>query len=255
MGHTSCVAATLRTRLRSIARRLARAYGDAPAPRRLPPLDELVLTILSQNTNDTNRDRAYADLRRTFPSWDDVADAPIPAIARAIRSGGLAPTKAPRIRHVLRALRSEDVALDERALRGLEDHVLWDQLVALPGVGPKTAACVLLFSLDRPFFPVDTHIHRLAIRLGLVPPNATAVAAQAALQDAIAPADVYPAHMNLIRHGRHVCVARRPLCSVCVLADLCPRVGVGEGGDERSPVRGTDRRNATVKKRVTPRSG
>ena len=95
-------------------------------------------------------------------------------------------------------------------------------------MGPKTAACVLLFSLDRPFFPVDTHIHRLAIRLGLVPPKATAIAAQAALQDAITPADVYPVHMNLIRHGRHVCRARRPRGSACVLADRCPRVGVSE---------------------------
>ena len=222
------MATTLRARLRTIARRLARAYGDPPAPRRLPPLDELVLTILSQNTNDTNRDRAYADLRRTFPTWDDVADAPILAIARAIRSGGLAPTKAPRIKEVFRALRGDGVALDDRALRGHGDGALWDRLVALPGVGPKTAACVLLFSLDRPFFPVDTHVHRVAIRLGLVPPKATAIAAQAALQEAIAPADVYAAHMNLIRHGRHVCLARRPLCSACVLADRCPRVGVSE---------------------------
>jgi len=228
MHHTSGVATTLRSRLRTIARRLARAYGAAPAPRRLPPLDELVLTILSQNTNDTNRDRAYADLRRTFPAWDDVADAPIPAIARAIRSGGLAPTKAPRIKAVLRGLRADGVALDERALRGLDDTALWDRLIGLPGVGPKTAACVLLFSLDRPFFPVDTHIHRLAIRLGLVPPKATAIAAQTALQAAITTTDVYPAHLNLIRHGRHVCLARRPICSACVLADLCPRVGVSE---------------------------
>ena len=222
------MATALRSRLRTITRRLARAYGEPPPPRRLPPLDELILTILSQNTNDTNRDRAYADLRRRFPTWDDVADAPIPAIASAIRSGGLAPTKAPRIREVLRALRAEGRVLDHRALRGLDDGMLWDRLVALPGVGPKTAACVLLFSLDRPFFPVDTHIHRIAIRLGLVPANATAVAAQAALQSAIAPADVYAAHLNLIRHGRHVCVARRPLCSDCVLADRCPRVGVRE---------------------------
>ena len=228
MRHTSGVASSLRTQLRTIARRLARQYGDPPAPRRLPPLDELVLTILSQNTNDTNRDRAYADLRRTFSTWDDVADAPIPAIANAIRSGGLAPTKAPRIKEVLRALRADGIALDDHALRGIDDQALWDRLIALPGVGPKTAACVLLFSLDRPFFPVDTHVHRLAIRLGLVPPKATAIAAQALVQEAIAPADVYPAHLNLIRHGRHVCVARRPLCSACVLADLCPRVGVSE---------------------------
>ena len=217
---------SLPARLRQIARRLRRAYGAPPAPRRLPPLDELVLTILSQNTNDTNRDRAYADLRHRLPEWDDVADAPLPVIERAIRSGGLAPTKAPRIRAVLRALRDRGISLDDRALRRIRHDRLYDLLVALPGVGPKTAACVLLFSLDRPYFPVDTHVHRVAIRLGLVPPKATAVQTQAQLQAALAAAEMYVVHMNLIRHGRHVCVALRPICSQCVLNDICPKIGV-----------------------------
>jgi len=220
------VPVTLRARLRRIARRLRRAYGEPPPPRRLPPLDELVLTILSQNTNDTNRDRAYADLRAKLPSWDDVADAPLPVIERAIRGGGLAPTKAPRIRAVLRALRDRGIGLDDRALRRIRHDRLYDLLVGLPGVGPKTAACVLLFSLDRPYFPVDTHVHRVAIRLGLVPANATAVRAQELLQAALAPDEMYEVHMNLIRHGRHVCVALRPICSQCVLADGCPKIGV-----------------------------
>lgn len=185
-----------------------------------------MLTILSQNTSDTNRDRAYADLRRTLPSWEDVADAPIPVIERAIRGGGLAPTKAPRIRTVLRAIRDRGIALDARALRRIRHDRLFELLVALPGVGPKTAACVLLFSLDRPYFPVDTHVHRVAIRLGLVPPKATAVRTQELLQAALAPDDMYEAHMNLIRHGRHVCVALRPMCSQCPLNILCPKVGV-----------------------------
>ena len=217
---------TLPARLRQIARRLRRAYGAPPAPRRLPPLDELVLTILSQNTNDTNRDRAYADLRAKLPAWEDVADAPLPVIERAIRSGGLAPTKAPRIRAVLRALRDRGITLDDRALRRIRHDRLFDLLVGLPGVGPKTAACVLLFSLDRPYFPVDTHVHRVAIRLGLVAPRSTAVQTQAQLQAALASGEMYEVHMNLIRHGRHVCVALRPICSQCVLNDLCPRVGV-----------------------------
>ncbi len=217
---------TLRARLRQIAARLRRAYGPPPAPRRLPPLDELVLTILSQNTNDTNRDRAYADLRGRLPAWDDVADAPLPVIERAIRSGGLAPTKAPRIRAVLRALRDRGSALDDRALRRIRHDRLFALLVGLPGVGPKTAACVLLFSLDRPYFPVDTHVHRVAIRLGLVPSNATAVRTQETLQAALAAEQMYEVHMNLIRHGRHVCVALRPICSQCVLNDLCPKIGV-----------------------------
>lgn len=209
-----------------VARRLRRAYGAPPAPRRLPPLDELVLTILSQNTNDTNRDRAYAGLRRSLPTWEDVAAAPLPVIERAIRVGGLAPTKAPRIRAVLRALRDRGIALDDHALRRIRHDRLFALLVGLPGVGPKTAACVLLFSLGRPYFPVDTHVHRVAIRLGLVPENATAVKTQDALQAALAPADMYEAHMNLIRHGRHVCVALRPICSQCVLNDICPKIGV-----------------------------
>ena len=220
------MAVTLPARLRQIARRLRRAYGLPPPPRRLPPLDELVLTILSQNTNDTNRDRAYADLRAKLPAWEDVAAAPLPVIERAIRSGGLAPTKAPRIRAVLRALRDRGIALDDRALRRIRHDRLFDLLVALPGVGPKTAACVLLFSLDRPYFPVDTHVHRVAVRLGLVAPRSTAVQTQAQLQGALAPADMYEVHMNLIRHGRHVCVALRPVCSQCVLNDLCPKIGV-----------------------------
>ena len=214
--------------MRSVARRLRLAHGPPPAPRRLPPLEELVLTILSQNTNDVNRDRAYADLRRRFPSWDEVADAPVGAIAQAIERGGLGPTKAPRLRKVLRAIRDTGTTLDGRALRGLDDETLWDLLVSLPGVGPKTAACVLLFSLDRPYFPVDTHVHRIAVRLGLVPPRADAVVAQTLLQRAVPDELVYELHMNLIRHGRQVCVARRPLCSECVLREVCPRVGVVE---------------------------
>ena len=217
---------SLRARLRLIARRLRRSYGEPPAPRRLPPLDELVLTILSQNTNDTNRDRAYADLRHVLPDWDEVADAPIPVIERAIRGGGLAPTKAPRISTVLRAIRDRGIALDDRALRRIRHDRLFELLVALPGVGPKTAACVLLFSLGRPYFPVDTHVHRIAIRLGLVSVKATAVQAQQQLQDAVDPKDMYEVHMNLIRHGRHVCVALRPICSECVLNDRCPKIGV-----------------------------
>jgi len=215
-----------RRRLRAIARRLVKAYGTPPPPRHLPPLEELVLTVLSQHTSDTNRDRAYADLRRRFADWDEVADAPLPALARAIRRGGLGPTKAVRIRAMLRGIRDGGVPLDDRAFTAMTDQGLWDTLVALPGVGPKTAACVLLFSLDRPFFPVDTHVHRVAKRLGLVPARADAVATQASFQESVADDEMYPLHMNLIRHGREVCTAERPRCSECVLRDLCPRIGV-----------------------------
>jgi endonuclease-3 len=221
------VPSSLRARLRTIVGRLRRAYGDPPEPRRLPPIDELVLTILSQNTSDLNRDRAYADLRRAHPTWAAVADARSRSIARAIKRGGLSLTKAPRIKAALRALRDRGIALDgPRPLAGMRATAIWDLLLGLPGVGPKTAACVLLFSLERPCFPVDTHVHRISIRLGLVPPGSSAIRAQEVLQAAVAPPDVYELHMGLIRHGRAVCVARRPLCSQCALADICPRVGV-----------------------------
>ena len=216
----------MRRRLAAILRRLRAAYGSPPAPRRLPPLDELVLTVLSQNTNDVNRDRAYADLRARFPRWDDVADAPLPAIAKAIRRGGLAPTKSVRIREMLRELRARGMPLDERAFARMRSRPLWDLLIGLKGVGPKTVAIVLLFSLGRPFFPVDTHVHRVSRRLGLVPDAADAARAQELLQAVVPARDVYDLHVLLIRHGRETCVARRPFCSRCPLSDLCPRIGV-----------------------------
>jgi len=123
-------------------------------------------------------------------------------------------------------LRDREIALDDHALIGMRSKPLWDLLVSLTGVGPKTAACVLLFSLGRPYFPVDTHVHRVARRLGLVEESADAVVAQEVLQAAVPPNEMYALHMHLIRHGREVCVARRPLCSQCVLSSLCPRIGV-----------------------------
>jgi endonuclease-3 len=127
---------------------------------------------------------------------------------------------------MLRGIRDSGVPLDARAFTGVADHELWDTLLALPGVGPKTAACVLLFSLDRPYFPVDTHVHRVAIRLGLVPPRSNAIVTQAAFQESVPDDEMYALHMNLIRHGREVCTAQRPRCSECVLRELCPRIGV-----------------------------
>ena len=173
-----------------------------------------------------NRDRAYADLRRRFPTWDDVADAPTPAVASAIRRGGLGPTKAVRIRGALRGLRRRAVPLDARAFATGAPEETWERLRELPGVGPKTAACVLLFSLGEPYFPVDTHVHRIAKRLGLVPPRATAEQSQELLQRAVPAEMVYALHMQLIRHGRAICRAPRPLCDECVLLEICPRVGV-----------------------------
>src|SRR4029078_10744034 len=191
----------MKRRLAAILRPLRRAYGDPPPPRRLAPLDELILTVLSQNTNDTNRDRAYADLRERCVRGDELADAPLPAIGRAIGRGGLGPTKSVRLREILRTLRDRGTPLDARAFARMRSAQLWDLLVGLRGVGPKTAACVLLFSLGRPYFPVDTHVHRVARRLAFVPAGSDAVAAQTLIQAAVAPRDVYALHMLLIRHG------------------------------------------------------
>jgi endonuclease-3 len=196
---------------------LEAAYGRAVLRTRRPALDELVLTVLSQNTSDRNSEHAYARMRERFPTWEDVRDAPEAELVEALRPGGLAVQKAPRIQAVLRDLDR----LDLEWLGGLPADEAMRWLVALPGVGPKTASCVLLFSLDVPVMPVDTHIHRIALRVGLVPAGTGADAAHALLT-AMTPADrMLEAHLLLIRHGRTTCTARRPRCEECVLLDLC----------------------------------
>jgi len=195
-------------------------YGE-PAWQPQEPVATLVNTILSQNTNDVNRDRAFVRLRERFPTWEAVRDAPLTELVEAVRPAGLAPTKAPRIQEVLRRITAERgaIGLDFLAKLPLEEAQAW--LLALPGVGPKTAAIVLLFALGRPVFPVDTHIHRLAQRLGLIPPRTGREKAHELLQ-ALAPPDIYyPLHINLIAHGRAVCHARSPRCAHCVLSGEC----------------------------------
>jgi len=200
-----------------IVDRLEAAYGKAVLRTRRPALDELVLTILSQNTSDRNSEHAYARMRERFPTWEDVRDAPEAELVEALRPGGLAVQKAPRIQAVLRDLDR----LDLEWLGGLPADEAMRWLVALPGVGPKTASCVLLFSLDVPVMPVDTHIHRIALRVGLVPAGTTADAAHALLTEMTPPDRMLEAHLLLIRHGRTTCTARRPRCEECVLLDLC----------------------------------
>ena len=197
--------------------RLRAAYGP-PAPRtHRPALDELVLTILSQNTSDVNCERAYARMRERFPRWQDVRDAPEADLVDALRPGGLAVQKAPRIQAVLRGLDG----LDLEWLATVPPAEAMDWLVALPGVGPKTASCVLLFSLGVPVMPVDTHIHRIAGRVGLIPAGTGAGAAHPILTEMTPPAQMLEAHLLLITHGRTTCTARRPRCEECVLLDLC----------------------------------
>jgi endonuclease-3 len=187
----------------------------------MPPLDQLVSTILSQNTNDVNRDRAYRRLRERLPSWDQVRDAPVEEVVEAIRPGGLANQKAPRIQKALHRITAErgELSLDFLADMPLEQAREW--LMSLDGVGPKTTAIILLFSLGRPAFPVDTHVHRVSQRLGLIGERVSAEKAHELLEARLPPEWYYAFHLNLVRHGREVCQARSPRCDACVLDDLC----------------------------------
>lgn len=204
-----------------IIQRLAPAYGRPVLQPSGDPIAELVLTILSQNTSDTNSGRAFIQLMRRFPSWQAIAEAPVEEVEAAIAPGGLARQKAPRIQAALRAVVEHAGSWDLDFLRTLplEEARAW--LRALPGVGPKTAACVLLFSLGGPALPVDTHVERVARRLGLIPQNATAERAHALLEALVPPGEYYPFHMLLIKHGRRTCSARRPACDRCPLIE-CP---------------------------------
>jgi endonuclease III len=214
-------------RTREIADRLAVAYGPRPWRRELPPVDELIATILSQHTSDTNTARAFASLRASFPTWYDVIAASDAEIADAIRSGGLANIKAPRIKAVLAELLERYGCFDLDHLATLTVDAARRELTSIHGIGPKTASCVLLFSLGMPAMPVDTHVHRVTSRVGLLPAGTSAQAAHATLERQLGGGrdDVYAFHMHLIHHGRTVCVARRPLCERCAIQDCCDYVG------------------------------
>jgi endonuclease-3 len=209
-----------RRRLRKITDRLANEYGRPVLRPHHRPIDELVLTVLSQNTNDRNRDVAYFRLRERFPSWDAVREAPVEEIEEAIRPGGLAPTKSVRIHQILDAIGEDDLLwLADAPLDEAREF-----LVGLPGVGRKTAACVLLFSFGRPDVPVDTHVYRVGGRLGLWPQKAPLVAAHDELARLVGDDGefAYEAHVLLIRHGRRTCAARAPRCAECPLRRMCP---------------------------------
>lgn len=186
-----------------------------------PIVDEVIGTVLSQHTSDVNSARAFESLKGRWPSWDAVLDAPTEDIAVAIRSGGLAEIKAPRIKSILVEIKRREGRVDLRRLEELPDEEVEAYLRSLPGVGPKTAACVLTFSMRRPAFPVDTHVHRVTARLGLIPPQTSADRAHDLLTPAIPPELRYEFHVQLVRHGRTVCKAGVPRCSECVLFDLC----------------------------------
>jgi endonuclease-3 len=200
---------------------LAAEYGE-PSVGRRPALDELVLTILSQNTSDVNRDRAYAGLRTRFPTWREVLEAPVSEVEEAIRPGGLSRQKAPRIQAVLAAVEAAGHGLDLEWLRELGPDGAMEWMVALPGVGVKTASIVLLFSFGEPVMPVDTHVHRIALRLGLIPPGTSAERAHPLLTALVPDGRMLEAHLLWIEHGRRTCRARSPRCASCPLLEGCP---------------------------------
>ncbi len=203
-----------------------RLTAEAPLPSWRPHGDavgELALTLLSQNTSDTNSGRAYQRLLQRYPNWDAVIAAPVAEVEETIRVGGLAKTKAPRMQALLSTVRAELGPAWDASMLGdmpIDEAKAW--LTSLPGVGPKTAACVLLFALGRPALPVDTHVHRVSQRLGLIGKKVNAVDTHDALEAQMPTSLYYDYHVALIRHGRRVCKAQRPLCGECVLAPGCP---------------------------------
>lgn len=204
-----------------VHQRLIQVYGEPTRHSHLDAVSQLVCTIISQNTNDNLRDQAYQTLRQRLPTWDEVRDAPVQEVIDAIQIAGLGQTKAPRMQQALRRITAERGKLELDFLRemSVEDAKAW--LTAMDGVGPKTAAIILLFSLGMPAFPVDTHVHRVSKRLGLIPPQSSREKAHELLEAMLPPETYYAFHLNLIQHGREVCQARKPRCALCTLRDLC----------------------------------
>lgn len=205
-----------------IVDRLSALYGEPELRTHHDPITELILTILSQNTSDTNSGRAFMRLISRFPTWEPVMAADPSEIEKEIAVGGLAKTKAPRIKKIVEEVWARRGSFDLTFLgeMPLEESKEW--LRSLPGVGPKTAACVLMFALGKPALPVDTHVHRVSQRLGLVPARATAEKAHDILEAMLAPDEVYAFHISLIKHGRRMCHAQRPKCGDCPLLEGCP---------------------------------
>jgi len=204
-----------------VHRRLIEEYGEPSWHYPLPILDELISTILSQNTNDLNRDRAFNQLIRRFDTWEKVRDADGDGVIEAIRSAGLANQKGPRIQKILCEITAERGSLDLNFLRDVPKDEAWEWLMKFNGVGPKTASIVLLFSLGKAAFPVDTHIQRVTGRIGLRPMKMNNEKAHQFLAELFPPETYKAVHLNIIRLGREVCHPNRPACEICVLRSLC----------------------------------
>lgn len=211
----------LKEKYHRLAEALTAEYGYPTWRQHLPPVDELVSTILSQSTSDTNRDKGFYALKERFPDWEAVRDTDPQAVIETIRPAGLANQKGPRIQDALRYLTEKrgEITLDH--LADLPTKEARDWLTAIKGVGPKTAAIILLFAMNKPAFPVDTHVHRVTKRLGLIGPKVTAEKAHDLLEEIVPEEDYYAFHLQVIQHGRQVCNARSPRCEICVLQKDC----------------------------------
>jgi endonuclease-3 len=210
-----------RARIALTHERLTAQYGPRVWRGRRDPLDELVMTILSQNTSDRNSGRAFLALKQRYPTWHMVLDVSTAELYAVIKPAGLGNIKAPRIQQALQAIVERHGSLDLDFLDAMELEEARAWLLSLHGIGPKTAACVLLFALGKPALPVDTHVHRVSLRVGLIPPQTNAEKAHALLETGVAAQEVYAFHLNLIQHGRLICQARKPQCERCVLAEFC----------------------------------
>jgi len=201
---------------------LEQEYGPGKWEPDRDPIDVLIGTILSQNTSDANSGRAFASLKASFDSWEAVASAPAEHISQVIQSGGLSQIKAVRIKQVLDQIEKEQSRISLDSLKSKSMAEAEDYLMRLPGVGHKTARCVLLFSLGKPSLPVDTHVFRVAKRLGLIDSKTSIEKAHSLLQEQTPPAKVYQFHIHMIEHGRRICRARQPHCNRCILRGVCP---------------------------------
>ena len=212
-------------------------YGAAEWRPHGDPMSELVLTLLSQNTADYNSGHAFSRLLQRFPDWQTVLEAPLDELIETIRPGGLAPTKAPRLKAMLAEIKLRTGSFDLRFLEDLPVEQAREWLRTLPAVGPKTAACVLLFGLGMPGLPVDTHVYRVAVRLGIASSKLAPEKVQTQLEAEIRAEDHYRFHVLLIRHGRHTCTARSPACDRCPIQERCPSAGIGnkEQGTRNKP--------------------
>ena len=200
---------------------LAKAYGEKKQTRFRDPTEELILTVLSQHTSDTNRDRAYRSLRDAFPGWGGVVSAGADKIAKAIQVGGLANIKSKRILKILKQINAKSQGYSLSFLKDMPDNEVWEFLHGFDGVGPKTASCVMMFALGRDAMPVDTHVHRVGKRLGLIPENYSAEKAHDWFRELSLPVDVYQLHLNMISHGRALCRPSNPKCQECPLKRNC----------------------------------